>query len=72
MCFQFGLYLSVNLSEPQGPNLFTEMYRHQQATSENVEKEEGANESSKIILLFLHVLISTRYSNRNGERQEDT
>ena len=63
-CFQFGLYLSVNLSEPQEPNLFTKMYRHQQATLENVEEEEGANERVHVQVTFQNYTIIFTRSNQ--------
>jgi len=57
MGLQFGLYLSVNLGEPQPPSIFSEMFQRQQATLEKVEEEEGANEKVHAQVFFYFYLL---------------
>jgi hypothetical protein len=57
MGFQFGLYLTVNLTEPQPPSMFTEMFQRQQATLENIEEEEDANEKVHVQVIGFYFIL---------------
>ena len=44
MRVQFGHFLSVNLSQPEAPSIFTEIFRGQLRTLQKIEEEDGMDE----------------------------
>ena len=40
---EFGHFLSVNLGELQAPSLFTEIFRRQMVTLQQIEEDDGMN-----------------------------
>ena len=45
MASKFGHFLSVNLSQPRSPPLFTEIFRRQLVTLQRIEEEDALDDS---------------------------